>query len=170
MYLNSMGLDSAAFLSPSQYTATQEEHARVYNIVLESVRMVQQFPRSVTLPSEGVRLRAWNSVSNVPIKKGYYAIQSLDNRYNYEATAMTRQLKVDELDNTTMPGTSTFTDWVPTFERVLGELERLGENLSNESRITKLQRAATQYWSQKISVIAGRRRIAHITLEVPLKP
>ncbi|XRB20468.1 hypothetical protein RI054_24g103150 [Pseudoscourfieldia marina] len=56
-------------------------------------------------------------------------------------------------DNTTMPGTSTFTDWVPTFERVLGELERLGVNLSNESRITKLQRAATQYWSQKISVM-----------------
>ncbi|XRB13675.1 hypothetical protein RI054_06g35130 [Pseudoscourfieldia marina] len=52
-----------------------------------------------------------------------------------------------------MPGTSTFTDWVPTFERVLGELERLGVNLSNESRITKLQRAATQYWSQKISVM-----------------
>merc|ERR1719390_53705 len=81
--------------------------------------MLQHFPRHSTIPSDTVRLRAWNAVINTPLKYGYYAIEALDAQYNYQATSATRQLKEAELEACRMQPGDSFRNWAWTFERLL---------------------------------------------------
>ena len=161
--LERSGMDSA---TKPDGNSNYRIQVAAFDMLRDCVKIIQHFPKQAELATEPSRRRTHKIVERCRPQTVYAALQKLDNKFGFAATATNRDAKLSEIDNCNQEIGMVFTDWYDSLDALVTDYKDLGGSYSDEMLLNKMEqlastqpvRAGLHSWAQRIESARGTYR------------
>ena len=98
-----------------------------FDMLRDCVKIIQHFPKQAELATEPSRRRTHKIVERCRPQTVYAALQKLDNKFGFAATATNRDAKLSEIDNCNQEIGMVFTDWYDSLDALVTDYKDLAD-------------------------------------------